>query len=471
MSMNTKAFMAVLISIFLFTTFATAQDANLALANFTIPKEIASPTNTVYTTNQIPISVKVDISAGYRYAYNITINEMFYSLDLRANVSLSMYVTETGTQKLKDATFRGYGSLSELSEGLHHLVIYAQGNFLPYILGSVNFTVNTKGDFTAPYISIISPQNVTYDKSDVPLTFSLNKTASLITYNLDNKTIVSISENITLTNLSEGAHNLTMYASGNLANIGESKTVHFEIKLDSQISQPTISMPKEYLDYTISLLNETPWAKVEGTYPICYQDPQTNGSILMVYPIPPGTTNIEVTLNGTQLNWRNFTENFPNALHHTALGDWSMIEANFNVSAFFVLQIHYDHPIMIENGTYRFLYDLNISPYLSATNPNSTAYFNLKMENEWANLQVFTTPKDNEKNPLNFIVQKQANPKEVTFEVTSEYSKTLPGDVLVTFNGGLQTQVFPYLTVAAILVVAAVVGLGVLLLRKNADKR
>jgi hypothetical protein len=467
MSMKTKPFIAAIISIFLFILVAIAQDDNLALANFTIPKEIASPTSTVYTTNQIPISVKVELSAGYRFAYSMTINEMYYSLDLNANVSLSMYITETGTQKLKDATFRGYGSLSELTDGLHNLVIYAKGNFLPYVLGKVNFTVNTKNDFSAPYITIVSPQNTTYSKTEIPLTFSLNKTTSSITYKLDNSANTTVTGNTTLTNLSEGSHNLTMYASDNLGNIGDPKTVHFEIKLEPPIIQPTISMPKEYLNYTIFLFNAIPWAKVQGTYPIYYQNPQPTQPLLMIYPIPPETTNIQISLNSTQLNWSNYTQAFPDALHHTALGDWSMIKVNFNTSAFFILQIQYEHPIINENGTYQFLYDLNISPYLSPFNPNSTAYFNLKMADKWANLQVFTTPQDNEKNPLNFIVQKQPNTQEATFEVTSEYSQPLSGDLLVTFNGEVQAQDPPYLTVAAILVVAAGAGLGAISLKKK----
>ena len=61
------------------------------------------------------------------------------------------------------------------------------------------------------------------------------------------------------------------------------------------------------------------------------------------------------------------------------------------VSDYFVLKIHYEYPVQVINGSYVFLYDLNIREYLSHLSPNSTAYFTVRMETNASNMQAFTT--------------------------------------------------------------------------------
>jgi len=126
---------------------------------------------------------------------------------------------------------------------------------------------------------------------------------------------------------------------------------------NAQVS--TLAMPEEYVDYTITQAGGVLWAKIEGTYPILYTG--SDESIPMVYPIPPGTTNILVTLDNIELDWNNFTEVYPDDFHHTAIGDWQMISTTIEpFSGYFVLRIHYEHPVQMINGSYVFLYDLNI---------------------------------------------------------------------------------------------------------------
>ena len=160
-----------------------------------------------------------------------------------------------------------------------------------------------------------------------------------------------------------------------------------------EISPPNLSMPKEYINYTITNTNGTLWTKVEGRYPIKISTNTTDSPINlpMVYPTPPNTTNIHVTLNGKELSWSNYTQNYPEALHHTAIGDWSMIYCVLeNVSEHFLLEIQYEHPIQHVNGSNLFLYDLNISPYLLPKSPNSTAYFTINLKTDVSNIQMYT---------------------------------------------------------------------------------
>ena len=59
---------------------------------------------------------------------------------------------------------------------------------------TVLFTI----DMSPPSISILSPQNKTYDTTDIPLTFALNEPASWMAYSLDGQTNVTIAGNVTL---------------------------------------------------------------------------------------------------------------------------------------------------------------------------------------------------------------------------------------------------------------------------------
>jgi hypothetical protein len=97
-------------------------------------------------------------------------------------------------------------------------------------VGSVYSTVWFNIDLP-PNITIQSPRAATYSTSKVPLNFTVNKPVSQLTYSLDNGNITTAT-NMTLTGLSNGAHNLTIYAvdtAGNMAN----QTVTFNVHKSS----------------------------------------------------------------------------------------------------------------------------------------------------------------------------------------------------------------------------------------------
>jgi hypothetical protein len=202
---------------------------------------------------------------------------------------------------------------------------------------------------------------------------------------------------------------------------------------NSPPNSPLITMPEEYINYTIININGTLWAKIDGTYPLhalFWVDP-----LALVYPTPPGTTNISVKMDETELNWNNFTEIYPEALHFTAIGDWPMINCTINpVPEYFTLKIHYEHPVMLINGSYTFLYDLNISPYLSEWSTKSTAYFTIRMETNYTSLHVNTIATDETVTPINYTTTTEDTAETVTFQIVSEYGKPLLGDILVTFT-------------------------------------
>jgi hypothetical protein len=229
---------------------------------------------------------------------------------------------------------------------------------------------------------------------------------------------------------------------------------------------PLLSMPIEHINYTIASVNGTFWARIDGEYPI-YIENNFNGDMPMVYPMPPGTTNINVTLDDQELDWSNYTQSSPNALHQTAIGNWWMIYSVLpNVSGSFTLKIHYEHPLEVVNRSYLFLYDLNISPYLSDQSENSSAYFTVRMSTNFKDIHVYTALPDStasEWKPLNYTTAIENSTRVVSILMYSEYpgisGKSLPGDLIVEFSSVNKTSDFPLwiivvLFFAALLLVA-----------------
>ena len=132
-----------------------------------------------------------------------------YSIDGRANVTIS-----------------GKPTLSRLPDGSHSIVVYASD--LAGNIGSsdiIHFTVDT----SPPSISLLSPQNQTYNPADLLLNFTLNETATWIGYSLDGQETVTITGNTILTDLSYGSHAITVYATDPAGNTGTSETIHFSV--------------------------------------------------------------------------------------------------------------------------------------------------------------------------------------------------------------------------------------------------
>jgi hypothetical protein len=198
-------------------------------------------------------------------------------------------------------------------------------------------------------------------------------------------------------------------------------------------TSPLITMPVEYVNYTITTVNGSLWAKIDGTYPLNVLYWQ--GALPLVYPTPPGTTNISLKMDETELSWNNFTEIYPEAVHFTAIGNWPMINCIINpVPEYFTLKIHYEHPVVLINGSHTFLYDLNITPYLSKQSTKSTAYFTIRMETNYTSLHVNTIATDETVTPINYTATTEDTAETVTFQIVSEYGKPLLGDILVTFT-------------------------------------
>lgn len=252
----------------------------------------------------------------------------------------------------------------------------------------------------------------------------------------------------------------------------------------------SLEMPEEYINYTISRVNGSLWAKVDGTYPLTKstigcEDQALSGdstwftftgdTLPMVYPTPPGTINISVKMDETELEWSNYTQTFPDETHYTAIGDWPMINCTIHpILDQFTLRIHYEHPILLMDGSYTFLYDLNISPYLSPWSNKSTAHFNIKFETDITDLQAHAIATDGTSNPVEYTVTKDSGAETLSLQVVSEYSQPLPGDLLISFhednesgqaNPGFLSSTEQRYALVAVIAIAVVAVVGYLLLK------
>ena len=78
-----------------------------------------------------------------------------------------------------------------------------------------------------PQIQITSPENKTY--SDVSLSYDVNKGVQWTGYSLDNQANVTIKQTAGLFNLSQGSHNVVIYANDSAGNMGQSNPVFFSV--------------------------------------------------------------------------------------------------------------------------------------------------------------------------------------------------------------------------------------------------
>jgi hypothetical protein len=128
-------------------------------------------------------------------------------------------------------------ALPTLEIGVHSLKVYADATgwlIEMHSLWQNEVSITASSDtvyFTVendvPKVVIMAIKNST--TSDIPLNISINVPTSKITYSLDYQENVTIAGNTTLTGLSNGFHNVTVYAWDATGNVGASETVMFTI--------------------------------------------------------------------------------------------------------------------------------------------------------------------------------------------------------------------------------------------------
>ena len=104
------------------------------------------------------------------------------------------------------------------------------GHYEPgYVLGEASDWSATQTLVIPPRVTLLLPQYGNFSTSDVPLDFAVDGYASEIEYCLDGGENVTVSGDVTLTGLSNGVHNVTVYVTDEFGNTGVSETIYFTV--------------------------------------------------------------------------------------------------------------------------------------------------------------------------------------------------------------------------------------------------
>jgi len=158
------------------------------------------PTNKSYNAHDIPLNFTV----------NEPVSRIAYSLNEQSSVTVAGNTTLTG-----------------LPDGTYSIVAYATDK-----AGKTNSSdvIYFGIDTTAPSILLLSLENKTYYTIDNSLNFAVNELVSWMSYSLDAQSNVTITGNVTLPELSYGAHSIIVYANDTAGNIRASETIYFSIE-------------------------------------------------------------------------------------------------------------------------------------------------------------------------------------------------------------------------------------------------
>jgi hypothetical protein len=213
------------------------------------------PVNTTYSINQL--TLKIDFGYGMGVHCELT-----YDVDGVYNGPIPLVITNPDELHVVNPT-TGTVGLPQLSEGSHCLTITVtaslngyhganppgspfkptgvSGNYEAIWVTSVYFTIDTNGqstDKTPPVITDLTISNQTYRFPRIALLFHVNEDIAKATYSLDGQDNITITENTTLTNLTPGQHNLTLYVQDKAGNMAVSQTsfiIAEQQKLSTQI--------------------------------------------------------------------------------------------------------------------------------------------------------------------------------------------------------------------------------------------
>jgi hypothetical protein len=178
---------------------------------------IELPHNATYTTHNITLVLTTGCHCFYSFGR--------YSLD--------------GGQEIGINADGGYGTATfnttvYLKDGNHTLHLEEYSPNLE-AFATVRFTVNT----SLPFITLESPQNQIYHNSTIDLNYTLADKERLdAKYSLDNKENVTVSNKLSapqLSNLTDGTHNLVVYAEDDFGNVYSVET-SFEVNTNPLIA-------------------------------------------------------------------------------------------------------------------------------------------------------------------------------------------------------------------------------------------
>jgi N-acetylneuraminic acid mutarotase len=97
--------------------------------------------------------------------------------------------------------------------------------------------------FLPPYPYILSPKNITYNVDSVELIFTLNETFSLIRYSLNDQSNMTISGNVTISDLDDDVYTLRVYAKDTEGNWLALEPAYFSVDTTLPVISDVVQEP------------------------------------------------------------------------------------------------------------------------------------------------------------------------------------------------------------------------------------
>ncbi len=208
-------------------------------------------------------------------------------------------------------------------------------------------------DTTPPITTIASPTNdTTYNTNSVDLNWTVDESVNWCAYSLDdgvNNTDIDGPQNTTLTNLSEGKHNITIYCNDTLGNMGQSDYVYFTV--DTSPQDPNKFYFKNSSGSNVAWFGDLGNVVIKGTleqnsaYTATANDEfrfqDRNGNDVMIIDLTNGNMYLDGTLNENQ----NTLTPLENSDDFIVLNETNEVSAYINESGYMFLK-----GILVENG-------------------------------------------------------------------------------------------------------------------------
>jgi hypothetical protein len=261
---------------------------------------------------------------------------------------------------------------------------------------------------------------------------------------------------------------------------------------------PKVNVPEMNVNATISNVNGALWARIDAEYTMhtvyAYGDSYLaensgmglvkypNSPYLLVtvtqdvleahYPIPLDATNISVELNGNKVG----VQQDANGFFH--LFDANLAEINWTVSPVlknFIVSVHYQHPVHQTTEDYNYLGDYAVAlPLYGRYGCNNISYplyswygyppnnYNIQIESNLANLQVYSIDTQGALTPLNSTVDDSG--RWVTTLNRTQESSFIHGAVMVFNAPAVESLQFPLFPITAASAAAVLIIVFVILL-------
>ncbi len=195
--------------------------------------------NTIYHNNFIKNAVILDDAGYLEHLGSINIWDDGHGLGNYWSDYLTRYpnATEIDNSGIGDTSYfvrpTDYIDTSSVAMSIEAREFWTKLN-AAYAANTDRYPLMKPFTTTPPKISVLSPLNQTYNETSIPSVFTVDKPVNWTGYSFDGEPNVTVTSsslltNVTIANVTNGVHNVTVYANDTYGNMGASETVTFTV--------------------------------------------------------------------------------------------------------------------------------------------------------------------------------------------------------------------------------------------------